>query len=107
MDSFKELTYPRIDLKDYTLDANLPMFPPIQHARNASQTDLGLLKQLPLELLQASLLEPDLRSLIDFQMVKHRGCSTVDNIPQFSSIIKHAQIAVHAALVIRTAPWIT
>lgn len=107
MDSFKGLTYPRIDLKDYTLDENLPASLPIQHTRSASQTDLGLLEQLSLELLQASLLQLDLRSLINFQMLNRRGCSTVDNIPQFNSITKHAQVAVRAALTIRTAPWIT
>jgi len=107
MDGSKGLTYPRIDLKDYTLDENLPASLPTQHTHSASQTDLGLLEQLPLELLQASLLQLDPRSLINFRMVNRRGCPTVDNIPQFSSITKHAQIAVRAALAIRTAPWIT
>lgn len=107
MDSFKALTYSRINLKDNTLDENFRAFLPIQNTRNAPQTDIGLLELLPLELLQASLLHLDLRSLIDFRMVNRRCCSTVDSIPQFGSIIKHGQVAVRAALAIQTALFIT
>lgn len=107
MDSFKALTYARINLKDYTLGANLPASLPNNRTRNSPQTDLGLLERLPLELLQVGLLQLDLRSLINFRMVNRRGLLTVDSIPQFDSIMEHAQIAVRAALAIRTAPWIT
>lgn len=107
MDDFKALTYPRLNMKDNTLDENLPSFPSTQHTHNAPQTDIGWLGQLPLELFQAVLLHLDLRSLINFRMVNRRGCLTVDSIPQFSSITKHAQVAIQAALAIQTAPWIT
>lgn len=110
MDLFDKLTFPRLNLKDNTLDDNdLVRRCPLDndHACNTPQQDLGALDALPLELLQVLLAQLDLRTLTDFRRVNQRALQVVDSIPGYKAITTHAPNALRGILSIGTGRWIT
>ncbi|KAF2459722.1 hypothetical protein BDY21DRAFT_176813 [Lineolata rhizophorae] len=110
MDLFDKLTFPRLNLKDNTLDDNdLARRCPLDngHACNTPQQDLGALDALPLELLQVLLAQLDLRTLTDFRRVNKRALQVVDSIPGYKAITTHAPNALRGILSIGTGRWIT
>lgn len=109
MDTHEALTYPRLNLKDNTLDENLPPARLFGHAFdvNEPEVDLGSLNLLPLELLYSVMASLDLCSISTLRMVNRQSLMTVDSFPPFKCIIKHAHPALHGALMIHSAKWIT
>lgn len=109
MDTHEALTYPRLNLKDNTLDENLPPARLFGHAFdvNEPEVDLGSLNLLPLELLYSVMASLDLCSISTLRMVNRQSLMTVDTFPPFKCIIKHAHPALHGALMIHSAKWIT
>lgn len=109
MDNPETLTYPRLNLKDNTLDENLPPARLFGHAFdvNEPEVDLGSLNLLPLELLYSVMASLDLCSISTLRMVNRQSLMTVDTFPPFKCINKHAHPALRGALMIHSAKWIT
>jgi len=103
---FSDLTYPRLRIKDFTLDENLPT-PPDYYIYTSPEVGLGSLGILPLELLQRILSQLDLRTLTDIRRVNHLALQFVASIPQYKAINTHASDALRGILSIETGRWIT
>ncbi|KAF2135474.1 uncharacterized protein K452DRAFT_293187 [Aplosporella prunicola CBS 121167] len=105
------LTYPRLNLRDYTLDDNnLAIGCPLDnghHIRDTPQQNLGVLDALPLELLHMMVSQLDLRTLTDFRRINRRAMQVVDSVPQYKAITTHASNALRGILAIETGRWIT
>jgi hypothetical protein len=105
-----DLTYPRLNLNDHTLDDNLPSpksQPRIECLRLPPRTNLGVLDALPPELLQEILSQLDLRTLTDFRRINRRAIELVNSLPQYKAINTHALNALRGILSIETGRWIT
>ena len=74
----RTLTYFRPNVQDWTLDENLPRYPS-QELRLPAHANLGMLEPLPLELLHETLLQLDVRSLMNFRYVNRRAVDIVDS----------------------------
>jgi hypothetical protein len=105
-EELRDLTYPRLNLNDHTLDENLPQFPS-QNGRLEAKANAGIFETLPLEILQDVLVQLDLRSLMNFRYVNKRAVELVASLPQYITITKHAQNALCGILCIQTGVWIT
>ena len=68
-----------------------------------SSTTLGILEQLPLELINMILMRLDIRSLTDFRRVNKRAMQAIDAIPEYKKIVTHAPFSLRASLSIETA----
>lgn len=73
---YEALTYPRVNLKDFTLGCNsLDRTCPLDNGQHRREPEhgLGLLERLPLELVDDILYKLDLRTLTDFRRVNARA----------------------------------
>ncbi|KAL7927972.1 hypothetical protein ACQKWADRAFT_278365 [Trichoderma austrokoningii] len=107
---FHDLTYPRLNLNDHTLDENLPVLqsrPDASRLRPPPNTGAGALDALPLELVVKILSQLDLRTLVDFRRVNRRALELVDSHPEYKAVITHANNALRGILGIKTGRWIT
>jgi hypothetical protein len=105
-----DLTYPRLNLNDDTLDDNLPSpnsQPEPGCLRLPPRANVGVLDALPPELLQEILSQLDLRTLTDFTRVNRRALELVNSLPQYKAINTHALNALRGILSIETGRWIT
>lgn len=96
-----ETTYPRPNLKDFTLnDNNLEQACPLDNGRHVidQDHDLGVLEKLPLELLHSILVGIDIRSLTDFRRVNKRAMQVVDSISAYQSILRHSPASIRGIL---------
>jgi len=87
------MTYRRPNLKDFTLDDNsLTHTCPLDYHRHHldPKHDLGVLDELPLELLEFVLVQIDLRSLTDFRRINNRAMQVVDPILEYRLMQRHA-----------------
>ena len=110
MSSFKQHTYPKVNLKDNTLDENdLVSARPlnVSHSTETPLYLLGALDTLPLELLQTVLVQLDLLSLLQFGRVNRRASSINHSIPQFKALLTHTPNTIRAILSIGIGQWIT
>lgn len=83
--------YIKPNLKDYTLDDNeLERNCPLDLGRHNvdPQNSLGLLDELPLEIISDILVRLPLRSLMEFRSVNQRAMDVVNSIPQFQLITR-------------------
>jgi hypothetical protein len=106
----RDLTYPRLNLNDHTLDGNLPSpksQPESERLHLPHRTSVGVLDALPLELLQEILSQIDLQTLTDFQRVNRGAAKLVNSLPQLKAINTHAPNALRGILSIKTGRWIT
>ncbi|KAK4102860.1 hypothetical protein N658DRAFT_522854 [Parathielavia hyrcaniae] len=97
------LTHPLLLVVDRTLDGNLAA--PIPAGTSAAPrcppaADLGALAALPVELAQQILLDLDLRSLAAFRTLNRRAADTVDSIPEYRAILRHAPNTLRGAAAI-------
>lgn len=108
-DELENLTYPRLNLNDHTLDEKFKDLP--VEARSAANalptTNIGALDALPLELLQEIFGQLDLRTLTNVRYVNRRATELVDSLPQYRAITTHARNALRGILGIGTGRWIT
>lgn len=106
----EELTYRRPNLTDFALDDNnLAWHCPLDNERHHTtpKFTLGILDMLPLEVLSATLVQLDLRSLTDFRRVNRRAMEVVDSVPQYKTIVVHAPASLRGILSIETGLWIS
>lgn len=92
-------------LGDKDLEKNCPLDNG-KHDLNP-QHGLGLLDDLPLELVREVLLQSDLRSLTDFRRVSQRGMQVVDSILEYRKIIKHSPDSIRGILSVGLGSHIT
>ncbi|EHK41176.1 uncharacterized protein TrAtP1_004603 [Trichoderma atroviride] len=109
---FHNLVYPRMNLKDHTLDDNLPACrfqsqPDGHRFRQPPESCAGALETLPAELVAKILSQLDLRTLADFRCVNRRASELVDVLPEYRAIITHAPNALHGIVSIEAGRWIT
>lgn len=107
---FHNLIYPRLSLKDHTLDENLPRFqsePDRNRLRSPPKTCAGTLEALPPEMMVKILSQLDLRTLADFRCVNRRALELVDALPEYKAIVTHARNALRGIVSIETGRWIT
>lgn len=62
---------------------------------------------LPIELQHMVLLDLDLQSLTEFQAVSQSARATVESLPQYANLVKHAPNAIRAALSVNVASEIS
>lgn len=105
-DELRNFRYSRPNLQDWTLDENLPQYPS-QKMQLEAHASLGMLELLPLELLHETLLQLDIRSLMNLRYVNRRAVDIVDSQPAYRTIAKFAPRAVRAILGVQTGAWIT
>ncbi|KAI1770009.1 hypothetical protein F4818DRAFT_450600 [Hypoxylon cercidicola] len=106
----RDLTYPRLNLNDHTLDHNLPSPKPQPESgclRPPPTTNVGVLTALPPELLQEILSQLDLCSLMHFRQVNRSAVDLVNSLTQYKAINTHAPNALRGILSIETGRWIT
>lgn len=107
---FHNLIYPRLSLKDHTLDENLPRFQSERdrnRLRSPPKTCAGALEALPHEMIVKILSQLDLRTLADFRCVNRRALELVDALPEYKAIVTHARNALRGIVSIETGRWIT
>lgn len=110
MDLYKDLTYARVNLTDYTLDENhLERDCPLDNGRhNASpRHDLGALERLPLELLQEAILYLDFETLASLRRVNARAMQVVDSVPTYRTILRQCPNIVRGLYSIRYAAFVS
>lgn len=108
--AFDELTYPRINLKDNTLDDNnLSARCPLDNGRVTGQVQqsLGDLNYLPLEVLHIILVNLDLRTLTTFRRVNRRALSILDCLYKYRAIVTHCPNLLRGVLSIQSDQWVT
>lgn len=99
--------YTKQPICDNTLDnAQLETRCPLDNGRhrNASvlaRYSVGLLDQLPAELLIQVLLQIDIPSLTRFRRVNRRALELVNSVPQYSAVVKHCPNIIRAILSIQ------
>ena len=72
------------------------------HHRIEPRYGLGVLDQLPLELLSEILVHVDLRTLTDFRRVNQRAMQVIDSIPKYQVIVEHGAQALQCILSMET-----
>lgn len=105
-EGLRAFTCARRNLNDHTLDENLPQLPH-QRLRLPPRDHAGMFDALPLELLHQTLVQLDLRSLMNFRYVNRRAAELVESEPQYKAIAKFAQNALRGILSVQTGTWTT
>ena len=103
--AFRDVTYPQLNLHDFTLDDNLSTSEPLLSECTQSCADLGVLEVLPLEIIHRLLVRLDLRSLTDFRRANRRATEIVSTIPQYKAITTYARNALRGSLIIGTGQF--
>ena len=106
----QELTTPRLNIKDHTLDDNhLVQNCPLDNGRHTLEPrfDLARLDGIPPELLHLVLCQLDLQSLTDFRRVNQRAMTLVDSFPEYRVVVEHAPNAIRGMLSIQSARFNT
>ena len=96
--------------KKYVLsDLDLERTCPLDNSRiyAAPKHDLGQLDLLPLEILQATLVQVDLRTLTGLRRVNRRARQVISSIPDYRNIVNHSPTTLRACLSIETAKFTT
>lgn len=107
---FGELTYRHLNLKDNTLDENdLPLHKPLDGGRDFRKAEdgLGVLEEIPLEIVNMVLVNLDLRTLANFRQVSQRALQAVNSLPHYRAIMIHAPNTLRGILSIETGSWIS
>lgn len=102
--------YPCPNLRDFTLDENdLERTCPLDlgHHSLDPQCALGMLDELPLEILSEILAQVDIRSLMDFRRVNQRAMQVVDSISQFRTIVRHCPNSLRGILSVEAGSYIS
>ena len=71
------------------------------------QRGLGILEELPSEILTCVLDQLDLQSLVDFRRVNHQSNQFVDSLPKYKVIVEHAPDVLRGMLTTETASLTT
>ena len=105
----KDYTYSSPNIKDFTLDDNLPELkvPANGHIFKSPKTRLGALDALPLEILHMVLASLDLSALVRFRRVNQRAMEVVESIPQYKAITTHARSALRGILIVGRGSFIS
>jgi hypothetical protein len=96
-----ENTYRRPNLEDHTLDDNgIENTCPLDNNKHYidPQFCLGLLDNLPLEILCDVLVGIDLRSLTDFRRANKRAMQVVNSIPEYQLIVRNCPALIRGLL---------
>ena len=106
----KKFTYPRTRYGDSTLGGqNLKRRCPLDNGQYhvVPRFDLGVLDELPLELVCGILVQVGLRTLTDFRQINQRAIQVVDSIPEYRTILRHSPGSLRAILAIEIGLHIT
>lgn len=105
-DNWRELSYRQLNLNDHSLDRNLPEYAtPLP--RKPAKRNAGVLETLSSELLQLTLAQLDLRSVLNVRYVNRRCFDIVDSLPELRKIARYGQSALRGSLAINTAATIS
>lgn len=89
--SYEAQTYPRLNLKDFTLDENnLERDCPLDNGRHQKlpEYDLGTLDSLPLEILQEAISYLDFDTLAALRRVNARAMEVVESVPAYRATLQ-------------------
>lgn len=106
---YDEITFRHLNLKDNTLDENLPLYETFDAGRTFQEVQcrLGLLEDIPIEILNMILVNLDLRTLAKFRLVSQRASQAVNSLPQYRAIMTHAPNTLRGILSIGFGSWIS
>ena len=99
-----ESTYILLESIDHNLDGIETLCPlDIRNRNNGKHSyfhtsTFGILEQLPLELMNMTLIQLDIQSLTTSRRVNRRAMQVVDQIPQYKKIILHARSSIQGIL---------
>jgi len=106
-----DLTASNLHFQERTLDCNrLATYCPLdngRHLNTAPSADLGALNILPQELLVLVLRELDLQTLTNFRRVNRQAMISVDAVPTYAILVRHAPNTIRDMLSLGSARFNT